>query len=294
MSFFKRFLFKKEPVQGIALFRILISTFLILSALMLIPDFSQFFSEKGVIEYAGPRGFQGSNLYSFFKPNLFNSWWILGIHVVSGLSLFLGFFTRTSAWIAFLTLSSLHYYNPLILNSGDTVLRLMLFYLGFSQAGKAYSLDRYFQLRRGLAPAVPRMEMPWAQRLIQLQVAFLYFSTSFYKFDGKAWAYGEATYYTSRLWDFERFPIPYVFDHLWSIRFTTWSSLIIEFALGTLIWFRPLRVPLIVAGIALHLGIECTMNIPLFEWIMMALLFAMLEPRQAYAVALWLERRRKA
>jgi hypothetical protein len=205
--------------------------------------------------------------------------------------LLLGFFSRTSAWIGFFTLSSLHYYNPLILNSGDTVLRLVLFYLGFSQAGKAYSLDRYFKVRRGIAPVVPRLELPWAQRLIQLQVSFLYFSTSFYKLDGKAWAYGEATYYTSRLWDFERFPVPYVFDHLWTIRLTTWSSLFIEFALGTLIWFKPLRVPLILAGILLHLGIEFSMNIPLFEWIMMVLLLVMLEPRQGYVMAKWLEKR---
>jgi hypothetical protein len=285
------FLFRREPVQGIALFRVLISVLLIVNALMLVPDLPHFFGERGVVEYNSPGGFQGSNLYYFFKPVLSNSTWILWLHVLASVSLLLGFFTRTSAWIGFFTLSSLHYYNPLILNSGDTVLRLILFYLGFSQAGKAYSLDRYIKVRRGIVPLVPRLEMPWAQRLIQLQVSFLYFSTSFYKLDGKAWAYGEATYYTSRLWDFERFPVPYVFDHLWTIRLTTWSSLFIEFALGTLIWFKPLRVPLIFAGILLHLGIEFSMNIPLFEWIMMVLLLVMLEPRQGYVLAKWLEKR---
>jgi hypothetical protein len=31
-----------------------------------------------------------------------------------------------------------------------------------------------------------------------------------------------------------------------------------------------------------HLVIEFTMNIPLFEWMMIALLVSMLEPREAY------------
>jgi hypothetical protein len=290
----RAFLFRKEPVQGLALFRILISSLLLVNALMLLPDARTFFGEKGMMDYRGPARFLNLNLYFLLKPVALNSLWILGVHILAAVSLLAGFFTRTSAWIGFLTLASLHDYNPLILNSGDTVLRLMLFYLGFSQAGKSHSIDRYLELRKGAAPRVPRLEMPWAQRLIQLQISFLYFSTSYFKLDGKAWAYGEATYYTSRLWDFERFHVPYVFDHFWSIRFSTWSSLFLEFALGTLIWFKPLRIPLILAGIALHLGIEFTMNIPLFEWIMMALLFGMLEPRQGYAVAAWLQRRKKS
>ncbi len=291
MNFFKKFLFRKEPVQGIALFRIFFALLLVANALFLLPDLADFFGEKGMVEYQSPSRFDGANLYFFLKPTLSNSILIFYLHLVSAVSLLLGFFTRTSAWIGFITLSSIHDFNYLILNSGDGVLRLMLFYLGFSQAGKAYSLDRLLMLRKGNAPAAPRLEMPWAQRLIQLQVAFLYFSTSYCKLDGVAWADGLATYYTARLWDFERFPVPYLFDHLWSIRLVTWSSLFLEFSLGTLIWFKPLRIPLILAGIVLHLGIEYSMNIPLFEWIMIACLLGMLEPRQGYGLALWLENR---
>jgi len=282
---YRKFLFKKEPVQGIALFRVVISALVLVNAVMLLPDLETFYSQTGIVSYASPRVFESVNLYYFLKPVFLSSQIIWGFHVLAAISLLIGFFTRTSAWIAFITVSSLHQYNPLILNSGDTVLRLMLFYLGFARSGDAWSIDRWISVRRGTGPRVPRLQMPWAQRLIQLQVAFLYFSTSFYKLDGKAWAYGEATYYTSRLWDFERFPVPYVFDHLWTIRLTTWSSLFLEFALGTLIWFRPLRIPLIFAGIALHLGIDYSMNIPLFEWIMISLLMVMLEPRQGYVLA---------
>ena len=55
--------------------------------------------------------------------------------------LLIGKFTRTSAIVAFILLSSFHEKNTLILNSGDTLIRLMLFYLAIAPSGKCLSLD---------------------------------------------------------------------------------------------------------------------------------------------------------
>ena len=49
----------------------------------------------------------------------------------------------------------------------------------------------------------------------------------------------------------------------------TWGALFIEFALGTLVWIKELRYPVIFGGVLLHLGIEFTMTIGFFEWMMM-------------------------
>ena len=46
----------------------------------------------------------------------------------------------------------------------------------------------------------------------------------------------------------------------------TWFSLALEFALGTLIWFKELRYPLLLLGILLHLTLEYTLNVPMFQW----------------------------
>jgi uncharacterized membrane protein YphA (DoxX/SURF4 family) len=287
------FFFRKEPVEGIAFFRILFSLMLIANSILLFPHLQEFFGPRGMVEAASPANLASLNVFYFFPVTQVSVYAVFAVHALAACLLLLGLFTRTSAFLAYLTMISFHQLNYLILNSGDTAMKLVLFLLVFSRSGEAFSLDRLIRLRKGLVSGPPRMQAPWVQRLLQLQVAFLYFSTAYLKFDGEGWANGNALYYTSRLWDFERFPLPYVFDHLWSMRVMTWISLFLEGALGTLIWYRPFRVPLVVIGILFHLGIEYTMNIPVFEWVMMSLLVAMLEPRDAYAFCRRLEARLK-
>jgi uncharacterized membrane protein YphA (DoxX/SURF4 family) len=290
------FFFRKEPVQGIALFRVLFSLILIANALLLIPNLQDFYGPRGMVEAVSPGSFHSLSLFYFFPVTQGSVYAVFAAHLLAALLLLLGLFTRTAAFFAYLTMISFHQLNYLILNSGDTAMKLVLFLLVFSHAGEAFSLDRWLRVRKERTPGPPRLRAPWAQRLLQLQVAFLYFSTTFLKFDGEGWANGNAVYYTSRLWDFERFPVPFVFDHLWSMKIMTWFSLFLEGSLGTLIWFHPLRVPLVIIGILFHLVIEYSMNIPIFEWVMMSLLVSMLEPRDAYAFCngciRWIQRAR--
>jgi hypothetical protein len=48
--------------------------------------------------------------------------------------------------------------------------------------------------------------------------------------------------------------------------------LAIELALGTLIWFPAIRHSIVAAGVLLHLGIDYAMDIPLFQWTMIAMM----------------------
>jgi predicted DCC family thiol-disulfide oxidoreductase YuxK len=105
------------------------------------------------------------------------------------------------------------------------------------------------------------------------------------------WLDGTALYYTARLEDFWRLPVPYVFDHLWSIKFATWATLMVEFALGVLIWFRDIRYLVLLAGLMLHLGIEWSMNVPLFSAMMLSAYVAFLEPAQFRRSLTWLKAR---
>lgn len=110
----------------------------------------------------------------------------------------------------------------------------------------------------------------WTLRLLQLQLALVYCHTFFCKAPGSVWVDGTAVYYSSRIEDLVRISLPYVFEHLWSIYFLTYSTLIIELALWTLIWFKEFRYIIIIIAIIFHLTIDLHMNIPLFEWMMIA------------------------
>jgi hypothetical protein len=60
----------------------------------------------------------------------------------------------------------------------------------------------------------------------------------------------------------------------------TWTTLIIEGALPIALWIRPFRKWAIIAGFALHLGIELSMNLFLFQWIMMLGLLSFVIPNE--------------
>jgi HTTM domain len=277
-----------QPVEGIALFRILWGTLLLLNWAFLAPDALDWFGERGVLSSATALILTGPGRLDVLRALPGGDGWMLIVFGAVGLAsatLAVGFMTRTSAAVVFVGLVSLHHRNTVVLSSGDTILRVLTFLLMFAPAGDAWSVDRWRARRRGVAPPEPLPKAPWAQRLIQIQVAILYLSTAWWKLLGPAWRDGTAVYYMSRLVEFERFPVPVLFDDLRLIRFVTWTSLATELALGTLVWVPGLRYPVLLAGACLHLSIEVTMNIPVFQWLMLAALTTFIPPADVAAVA---------
>ena len=66
-----------------------------------------------------------------------------------------------------------------------------------------------------------------------------------------------------------RFPI-WGKDNIYVVNVVTWATVAIEMALGTVVWVPRLRLYVLGLGVALHFGIEYSMNIPLFSAIMIA------------------------
>jgi hypothetical protein len=115
---------------------------------------------------------------------------------------------------------------------------------------------------------------------MQLQVSLVYAVTVLLKMRGQTWPNGTALYYTGRLEEFQRFPLPFVQDSLLLINLLTYWTLATEVALAFLIWIPVLRPLVLLSGILLHAGIEYSMNVPLFGLTMVAtyLLFIDVEP----------------
>jgi hypothetical protein len=274
-----RFFFEPISPLPIAVYRILLGLLVLANQLLLLPDVMTWFSDRGALSFAtAPRvsGGSGLNLFNFLPHGDSMVWIVFFFSCVSAISLAAGFFTRTSALLTFLFFVTLDHRDALILNSGDTFLRLGTFFVMFSQAGRALSVDEWRRRKRG--EQCQGLHPPWAMRLIQVQLSFVYFYAFIWKASGTMWMSGTAVYYASRLIEFWRFPVPYVFEHLWTIKLWTWGTLVIEFALGTLIWIKELRYPVLLAGILLHVGIDYSMNIPLFGFIMVSAYVTFVEP----------------
>lgn len=220
------------------------------------------------------------SLFNHLPPTTGAVHFILLMHVAGATGLLFGFYTRASAALVFITLVSLHSRNFYMLNSGDTLHRLFSFFLIFSPAGGALSVDAW------LAGEAVTVADPWVLRLLQAVVLIVYLRTTYWKLCGTTWRAGSATYYALNLQDYQRRRLPQWLARRWFYRSATYGTLALEGGLGALLWFEPLRYPLLVAGLMLHLGLQCFMRTGLFQWTMLSGLLLFLKPED---VQQWLQ-----
>ena len=293
-----RFFFEPESPSPIGIYRFLVGLLLLANYALMYPDILIWFGQRGTLTPATGLRVSGGAGLNLLKLLPQSDAWVQIFFIFSclvALTLMVGLFTRISAVLVFVTLVTLHHRNPVILNGGDSFLRVVCFFLIFSQAGAAFSVDRLIRLARGKEAGPPKARAPWAMRMIQIQLAFVYFYAFVWKAMGTMWIGGTAVYYTSRLAEFWRFPVPYVFEHMWTIKLWTWSTLALEFALGTLVWIKEFRYWVLLGGVLLHAGIDYSMNIPLFGFIMCAAYITFVEPSDLHRFwALVTERINKA
>ncbi len=255
----------------LGLFRILAGSLAFVNLAMVFIDFDVWFTERGLT----PEAFAQANHGSIWRLSLLNGVTderlTLAVYLgtmAAALLTAAGLWTRISSALLFLGVLSLNARNMDILHSGDTLMRAWLFILLISPSGAALSLDRWRRVRRGMEPA--REISLWPQRMVVLQLAIVYLTTVWHKLLGLHWVDGTALWYTAQLTEFERFPTPPFFNQMPFIAIQTYFALAAEVAMGTLVFWKRARGWVLLGGIALHSGIEYSMNIPLFAAIITA------------------------
>lgn len=279
------FFFKPQPVHSVALIRIVFGVVLLINWFMTWTHLETFWGTEGLVSLDSAVKYSHAYRFNFFEllpPDPRVPYLLSLVNLLAAIGVTFGLFTRSSIAIAFLTLLSFHNRNVFLLNSSDIVVRNFLFLLFFAPAGDLFSVDRWLRLKRGLAPATPEEKSPWALRLMQIQFSVIYIATVMFKMKGPMWADGTAVYIATRLDEFVRMPLS-ILNSMAVIKFLTWSTLAVELALGTLVWIKELRYWVLLAGIGLHLGIEVTMNIPMFEWVMIFAMLCMVDSRDLQA-----------
>jgi predicted DCC family thiol-disulfide oxidoreductase YuxK len=277
-----RFFFKPESPLPIAIYRCLLGLLVLANNALVYPDLFNFYGQRGIITPETAlklSGGTGLNVFRHLPQNDTSLLIVFSFCCLAAFTLAIGFWSRLSALVVFVTFTSICHRNPILLNSGDSFLRIASFFIIFTPAGEAFSVDRLLGLARGKISGPPKPRAPWAMRLIQLQLSFVYLYAFVWKTMGAMWLSGTAVYYTSRLQEFWRFPVPYIFTHLWTMKLWAWSTLIIEFSLGVLVWIKELRYVVLIGGVLLHAGIDYSMNIPLFGFIMVAAYVTFIAPR---------------
>lgn len=279
---FDDFFFLPISPLPIAAFRILYGLCVSATLLLLRGDWLDWFGVHGWVTLSTMRAMEPGvrlNLFTMFPQD---DRWINGFFWFSLLFAVLttlGLWTRVSTVILFLCVTSIQQRNLFITNGGDAFLRVTGFFLMFAPAGAALSIDRLMRRRRGLEGSEPLPRPPWAQRMIQIELALVYFISFLWKAKGHAWWDGTALYYVTHLPELRRFPIPAWIQQPLILKLGSWFTLIFECLMGTLIWIKPFRYPLLILGVFFHLSLEYATNIPMFQWDILAAYVLFLDDR---------------
>ncbi|MHB8635528.1 MAG: HTTM domain-containing protein [Fimbriimonadaceae bacterium] len=300
-----RYWFAAGSATTIGVFRILLGFANLANLLLILPFFDAWYTERGFTPLAVTDRYNGLIARDFyflnyrfvlpFSPpridvfsNVTNStlflamYWVL---ILAALLTMLGLWTRFSSIVLAIGIVSLQHRNGIILHGGDTVVRLGAIYMAIAPSGKACSLDRLIGLWKGRLRPGPVTISVWPQRIIAFNLALIYFTTWWAKMDGDRWRNGTAAWFPAHLNEFSRFWIPPIMRAPWLTPFLTYATVATELALGTIVFWRPARKWVLLAGLLMHGWIEYSMNIPLFALSMCSFYVAFYEGAEVTAWA---------
>lgn len=172
-------LFPHGPPHALALFRIGFATMLLLRYAHLAPHVELLLSCEGIVM---PRGFPFAD-----GPGVGLAWLAYATAVLSTVGVLLGLVTRVSTTLC--AAAFVYHYAVYFSASNfsfDALFAIVAVLLALSPCGAALSLDS----RSGRA-APGRVHLLWAQRMICVCVAMLYFGTGLFKLSSQAWSSGD-------------------------------------------------------------------------------------------------------
>ena len=265
------FLFESCNPRIIPILRIGFALLIVIQSLIVWSDAAYWYTDAGVMRAQTAREIIGYRAWSLLYLLPSEPWVAqagLICLTVHALLLLVGFYSRFQAAAIFVWLVSFQNRNPLITDGEDTVFRIFAFLLIW------LPLDAYWSVRsrpRNRAPnPEPTSADAWALRLIQIQMTCIYASTALSKWEGSTWQDGSAVWYVSRMTDnFGRLIPAAWLDWPGASALATYGTLAVESFLPIGLWIPKLRWVAILLGLLLHLGIESSMNLFLFQWVML-------------------------
>jgi hypothetical protein len=200
------------------------------------------------------------------------------LHALVAVGLCVGYRTRSCCVLGWFLLYSLHLRNPLVLQGGDDLLRMLLFWGMFLPLGATYSADAALQrLHREVLGAQPPVSPPptgvcnVASFACLVQMLLLYASAALLK-TGQAWhSEGSAVYYALHFDQLALPPALWLRSHyqltVWLTHLTAFWETYGSLTLVSPLFFGPLRTFGLLAFIGMHQGFGVCLMLGLFPWV---------------------------
>jgi vitamin K-dependent gamma-carboxylase-like protein len=257
-------------LRSLAALRIVLAVLVLADLASRAPDLYAHYTDRGVLPgnvlqaILSPWAFS-LNLVSgepFFQALYF------GVTALAALALLVGYRTRLMTVVVWVLLFSLQWRNPFVLNAGDTLLRMLLFWGMFLPLGAYWSLDR---ARKVAAPRLSMHFLSFATVGLFLQIAFMYWFAAIKK-SGPEWRVdGTALYYALSIDQLTTPTGSYLLQFPALLKGLTFATLGLEIIGPFLLFFPfftgPVRTGAIVAFMSFHFGIWLTLDIGIFPWI---------------------------
>lgn len=280
-NFVDHLIFQASTPAHIPWLRMGFAVLAIINTLVWLRDGSYWFSDAGVLSTTSALEMNNHARWSllFYLPStplVINT--CLTLLLLHCILLLVGCWSRLQMLCIFVWIVSFQIRNPIICDGEDTLFRCFAFFMIFLPLDCGWSVTRAWRARRGQSLPIVSDADTWAVSLMQFQMTVIYVSATWMKLHGTTWQDGTALYIVSHMTDhFGRLPAATgLFDQLWAVKAITWSVVVIEGMLPILLWIPRTRRFGVALGITLHLGIELTMHLFLFEWLMILGLAAFL------------------
>jgi predicted DCC family thiol-disulfide oxidoreductase YuxK len=187
-----------------------------------------------------------------------------------------GWRTTWVKWIVLIGHISFVHRNSYLIYGVDKIVSALLLILCVAPVGRAISLDRVRAVRRAkrayLDAVLPPFTSRWAgacTRLMQIQMAVLFFYSGVSKMQGERWWDGQALWWVFSMNEYYNgFLLDLFARHFWLVNVATYATILIEIAYPFLIWQRTTRPYLLIAAIFLHLQFAVLLGLFYFSFVM--------------------------
>lgn len=232
-------------------------------------DFFVLWGDDGWVSIAAARDFAASEWGASLLFYLSEREWqtaFFAIFLAACLAFTLGWRTRWVKWLVLVGHLSLLYRDPAIAYGLDDILACLLWVLCIAPLGRHLSLDCMRRRRLAKDDAPPSAWGNACLRLIQWQMAVVFFTAGAAKLQGESWLHGYA------LWDalvndkYTNIPLTLTVlaDQFWLVNLLTYATIVLQLAYPFLIWGK-YRKWLLAEAITIHLGIAVFMGLYSFS-----------------------------
>ena len=191
-------------LRSLALFRIALALLILADLIHRTQDLVAHYSDQGILPRSSLIDLS-SGRYVFLSLHLLSGSpayqaFLFCLAGLFALALLMGYRTRLAALLSWIFLLSLHERNPFVLNHGDRLLRMLLFWSLFLPLGARFSLDN--RLHR-LQAKPPKRILTAATLALYGQMALFYWFAGLHKLQWAEWrSEGTAVFYALHMVEF--------------------------------------------------------------------------------------------